>query len=85
MENNKPIFAFNRENYKFLIAGLAINILGYLLMIGGGSDNPAEFDGDALFSTMRITIAPMLILIGFGLIIFSIMRKPKNTETKEFE
>ena len=86
MENNKkPTFAFHKDNYKFLLIGLAINLLGYLLMIGGGSDDPNKFDADALFSETRITIAPILILIGFIVIIYGIMRKPKSdSKTEEF-
>lgn len=79
MENNKPHFAFQPENYKLLLIGLAINLLGYILMIGGGTDDPTKFDGDALFSTTRITIAPLLIVAGFIVMIYSIMRKPKKT------
>lgn len=70
-------FSFNVENYKILIAGLAVNVLGYLLMIGGGADNPAEFDASELFSTVRITIAPALIVLGFAIIAYGIMRRPK--------
>lgn len=78
MENNKPHFAFQPENYKLLLIGLAINVLGFILMIGGGTDDPTKFDGDALFSTTRITIAPMLIVAGYVVMIYSIMRKPKK-------
>ena len=79
MSNNKFLhFGFKKENTKFLLIGLAINILGYILMIGGGSKDPNVFNEDALFSTMRLTISPMLILGGFAIIIFSLMRKPKN-------
>ena len=55
-------------------------------MIGGGTDNPAEFNGDELFSPVRITLAPFLIVSGYVIMIYSIMRKPKNTSdssTKE--
>ncbi len=79
MENNKPHFAFRPENYKLLLIGLAINILGFILMIGGGTDDPTKFDGEALFSHRRITVAPLLIVAGYVVIIYSIMRKPKNS------
>ena len=49
-------------------------------MIGGGTDDPTKFDAEALFSTTRITIAPMLIVAGYVVIIYAIMRKPKSTE-----
>ena len=70
-EKKDPIyhFGFNKDNYKWLFIGLGINVLGFLLMIGGGADSPDKFDGDALFSNTRITIAPILILIGYGVIL----------------
>ena len=77
---NNPIkhFGFQAENYKILLIGLAINIFGFLLMIGGGSEDPNKFDASELFSTVRITIAPMLIVGGYIVILFSIIKKPKN-------
>lgn len=81
MKNNEKEFAFRRENYRLLLIGLGINILGFILMIGGGTDDPNKFDGDALFSTTRITIAPMLIIAGYLVIMYSIMKK-KKTKTK---
>ena len=77
-EKKKVLFSFQKENYKFLLIGLAVNILGFILMIGGGTDDPAKFDGDALFSPMRITVAPILIVAGYVIIIYGIMRKPKS-------
>ena len=74
---NAP-FSFNAKNYRLLLIGLGINILGFILMIGGGTDDPAKFDGDALFSPMRITISPMLIVAGYVVILYSIMKKPKE-------
>ena len=55
----------------------AINILGFILMIGGGSDNPNEFDASELFSHRRITIAPILLVIGYIIIAYAIMKKEK--------
>jgi hypothetical protein len=83
MKNPIKHFGFQPENYKILFIGLAINVVGFLLMIGGGSDDPNKFDGEALFSTVRITIAPIFILVGYGVILFSIMKKPKHQESPE--
>jgi hypothetical protein len=83
MKNPIKHFGFQPENYKILLIGLAINVVGFLLMIGGGSDDPNKFDGEALFSTVRITIAPIFILVGYGVILFSIMKKPKHQESPE--
>jgi hypothetical protein len=52
-------------------------VLGYILMIGGGSDNPDVFDEEALFSFRRITLAPILIVAGFIFEIYAILKKPK--------
>lgn len=70
-------FSFSANNYMFLFIGLAVNVLGFILMIGGGSEDPAQFDKDALFSSTRITIAPMLIVIGYVIIAYGIMRRTK--------
>lgn len=70
-------FGFNVKNYWILITGLGINILGFILMIGGGSEDPNSFDADALFSPIRITMAPFFILLGYVVIFFAIMKKPK--------
>lgn len=71
-------YAFNDKNYKMLLIGLAINVLGFILMIGGGADDPNEFNADELFSHVRITIAPMLIVLGYAVIMIAIMKKPKK-------
>lgn len=76
-------FGFNKENYKWLYIGIGINVLGFLLMIGGGADSPGEFDGDALFSHTRITVAPILILLGYGVILYSIMKPNKKKSNPE--
>jgi len=78
-------FPVKKDNLRIILIGLAINILGYLVMIGGGSEDPAKFDGDALFSTVRITVAPFLILVGYAVIIFGIMKKPSANKNKTEE
>ena len=72
-------YGIARENYKFLIAGVTLIVAGYLLMIGGGSDDPNKFNPE-IFSFRRITLAPMVCLAGFGVVVVSIMRRPKKTE-----
>ncbi|MEY4350473.1 MAG: hypothetical protein RL078_521 [Bacteroidota bacterium] len=71
-------FGFDPANYKWLYIGLAINILGFLLMIGGGSDDPKVFKEAELFSTLRITISPMLIVAGYVVIFYAIMKRNKK-------
>jgi hypothetical protein len=69
--------AFTRMNYMMLIGGIGLITLGYLLMIGGGSDDPNVFN-PAIFDFRRITLAPMVCLAGFVVILVAIMWRPKN-------
>jgi fumarate reductase subunit D len=73
----KANFALGRENYKLLAIGFAIIIIGFLLMLGGRSDDPNKFSMD-IFSFRRITLAPVVVLAGFVFEIWAIMKKPKN-------
>ncbi len=75
-ENQNTEFLFAKNNYIILIAGVLIIALGYILMSGGGNDNPAEFN-DAIFNFRRIRLAPTVIFIGFGVCIYSIFKKAK--------
>ncbi|TNE98716.1 MAG: DUF3098 domain-containing protein [Bacteroidetes bacterium] len=75
-KNNLP-FSFQKENYKLLLIGLAINVLGYILMIGGAAEDPNEFNASELFSSVRITLSPFLIVIGYVVILIAIMKKTK--------
>ena len=69
---------FGKDNYIWMIAGLVIIAIGMFLMSGGKSNNPAVFDQKEVYSTTRITIAPLLIIIGLGLEVFAIFRKPRK-------
>jgi hypothetical protein len=70
-------FAFGKENYRLLFIGLAFIVLGFILMIGGGSKDPKVFN-PAIFNFQHITLAPILVLIGYVIEIFAIMKKPKD-------
>lgn len=70
-------FIFGRKNYKFLLIGLAFIALGFILMAGGGSDDPNVFD-ESIFSFRRIRLAPTLILIGFGIQVYAILLNPNK-------
>lgn len=74
-EENKPVFVFGKKNYKFMFIGLAIIALGFILMAGGGSDDPNVFNPE-IFNWRRIRLAPMLVLIGFGFEIYAILLNP---------
>lgn len=68
---------FGKDNYLFMLIGLVIVALGMLLMAGGKSSDPTVFDQKEVYSTTRITIAPILILLGLGLEIYAIFKKSK--------
>ena len=75
--NNKPEFLFDKVNYKILLIGLAVIGLGFILMSGGGSEDPNVFN-EEIFSFRRIRLAPTVVLIGFGITIYSILKNPKK-------
>jgi hypothetical protein len=68
---------FQRENYKWMLIGLVVMAIGFVLMAGGKSSNPNVFNDKEVYSTTRITIAPILIIAGLIIEIFAIMKKPK--------
>ena len=72
-------FAIPKENYLYIIAGVAVLVIGFLLMTGGASDDPNKFSPE-IFSTRRLTVAPIVLLVGFGIIFYAIMKKPKGAD-----
>jgi Protein of unknown function (DUF3098) len=68
---------FGKENYIWIVAGLVVIALGLMLMSGGKSNDPNVFNSNEVYSTRRITIAPVVILIGLAIEVFAIFRKPK--------
>lgn len=68
---------FTKDNFKWMIIGLIIMALGFFLMAGGKSSNPDVFDDSSVYSPMRITVAPILIVAGLIVEIFAIMKKSK--------
>jgi hypothetical protein len=68
---------FGKENYRWMLVGIALVALGLILMAGGKSPDPNVFNKDEVYSVRRITIAPILILAGFVVEIFAIFRKDK--------
>lgn len=69
---------FGKENYMWMLVGLAVLALGFFLMSGGKSSDPKVFDDNEVYSATRITIAPILLIAGFIIEIFAIMKKSKN-------
>lgn len=70
-------FTFSKKNYRLLIIGIIFITLGFLLMIGGGSEDPNVFS-EKMFNFQRLTLAPILVLTGYVIEIFAIMYKPKQ-------
>ena len=73
-EENKSKFLFGKKNYVLMLIGIAFISLGFILMAGGGSDDPAVFN-EEIYNFRRIRIAPTLVLIGLGIEIYAIMAK----------
>lgn len=74
----EPYFLFDKENYMLMIGGVALIFIGFMLMSGGKSPNPHEFHPEEIYSFRRITLAPVVVLLGFAVEVFAIMKKPKE-------
>lgn len=75
--NNTTKFLFGKENYTLMFIGLGVIILGFILMSGGKSADPKVFNEAEIYSATRITIAPILVIIGLIIEGYAIMRKSK--------
>jgi len=73
---------FTKDNYMWMLAGIVVMTIGFFLMAGGKSADPTKFNDSEIYSTTRITIAPILIIAGFVIEIFAIMKKPKTAEAE---
>jgi hypothetical protein len=76
-EEKKADFLFENSNYKMLLLGIGVIALGFILMAGGGSEDPKIFN-EAIFNFRRIRLAPTVVLIGFGITIYSIFKNTKK-------
>ncbi len=74
---SKSEFIFGKRNYKWLFIGLAFIAVGFILMSGGGSEDPNVFD-ESIFNWRRIRLAPTLVLIGFGIQVYAILLDPNK-------
>jgi len=70
-------FLFHRENYIILFVGLAVLIIGYMLM-AGGAQQPDEWKPEEIYSFRRVTLTPVTVVIGYLIILYSILHKPKK-------
>lgn len=80
-EQDSADFPLQKENYVLLIIGFAVIMLGFVLMMGGKSDDPNVFN-EKIFSFRRITLAPILVLFGFVFEIWAIMKKPREDKAE---
>lgn len=78
---NQREFIFRKKNYTIMFIGLGFIALGYILMAGGGNDNPEVFNPE-IFSFRRIRLAPTLVLIGLGLQVYAILANPHKKKSK---
>ncbi|NLR62019.1 DUF3098 family protein [Chitinophaga polysaccharea] len=76
LANSYPILP--KENYKFMLAGIVVIVLGFLLMMGGDSNDPNSFKPEQVYSFQRITLAPIVIVLGLLVEVYAIMRRPKT-------
>jgi len=77
IENNMDKFALPKKNIALILIGLGILILGYVLLSGGGSDNPDVFNYE-MFNFRRLVLAPVVIVAGFVFVGYAIMKRPKK-------
>ena len=73
MEKKKLLFG--KRNYKFMLIGIFFIGLGFILMSGGGSEDPNIFN-EEIYSFRRIRLAPMLVILGFIIEVYAILTKP---------
>lgn len=77
-ESKTEVSIFSKDNYIWMLVGIVVMAIGMFLLAGGKSDDPSKFNADEVYSTTRITVAPILILAGLAIEIFAIFRKPKG-------
>ena len=76
-KQNDEEMVFSWSNYKWMLGGVLLLVVGFVLMAGGGSADPEVFNSEALFSWRRIVLAPIVVLAGFGVVGYSIFRQRK--------
>ena len=76
-QSPKKEFLFNKRNYRLLLLSLTVIAMGFIIMAGGGSEDPNVFNPE-IFSFRRIRLAPTIVLMGFGLAIYAILTPPKK-------
>ena len=75
-DRSNGVFLFDKSNYMWMIGGVVLILIGFVLMAGGKSADPHQFNYKEIYSAQRITVAPLLILLGFAIEVYAIMKKP---------
>jgi hypothetical protein len=76
-QTTKPVFLFGKKNYLFMFIGIVFIAIGFIIMSGGGSDDPSIFN-EAMYNFQRIRLAPTLVIIGLGIEIYAILLNPNK-------
>ena len=76
-QTTKPVFLFGKKNYLFMFMGIVFIAIGFIIMSGGGSDDPSIFN-EAMYNFQRIRLAPTLVIIGLGIEIYAILLNPNK-------
>lgn len=76
-EDQSNVLPFGKKNYMLMLTGLGILLIGFLLMIGGASEDPEVFN-ESIFNFQRLTLSPILLLIGFAVEFYAIIYRPKS-------
>jgi len=76
------VFLFDKSNYTWMIAGVVLILIGLVLVAGGKIPDPHKFNYDELYSFRRITLAPIIMMIGFAIEVYAIMKKPAQAENQ---
>ena len=76
-QTSKPTFLFGKKNYLFMFIGIVFIAIGFIIMSGGGSDDPLVFN-EAMYNFQRIRLAPTLVIIGLGIEIYAILLNPNK-------
>lgn len=72
------VLLYDKTNYILMLAGVVLIAVGFILMSGGGSKDPNVFDPAEVYSSTRITVAPILVLLGFVVELFAVLKKPSE-------
>jgi hypothetical protein len=73
------VFLFDKTNYMWMIGGVVLILISLVLIAGGKSEDPHQFNYDEIYSFRRITLAPIMMMLGFAIEVYAIMKKPTGT------